>query len=280
MIGRFSKLGVYQELFTSRDFYVAFAGGLLAAFSYILDDRQGYPAMTLALVSVAINGFPIIWGAIKGLIHRQINVDELVSLAIAASLMQGEFLTAAVVSFVMTLGGLIEQATTESARRAIKSLVRITPQNATLLAGNDDQKVVPVERVAMGDRILIKPGEQIPVDAVIISGVSAVDESSMTGEHMPRQVREGDSILAGTLNHNGVLRAEAVKVGQDTTLGKVIKSCSSETASTTHPPWLPPASALPWAARAQMWPWKPPISHSLMTILPGCPGWSVSRGAC
>ena len=97
---------------------------------------------------------------------RKVNVDELVSLAISASLIQGEFLTAAVVSFVMTIGGLIEQVTGDSARKAIKSLVQITPGTATVLAGGEE-KIVPIDQVAAGDTILIKPGERIAVDARI-----------------------------------------------------------------------------------------------------------------
>jgi Cd2+/Zn2+-exporting ATPase len=225
MIGRFSRLGVYQELFRSRDFYVILAAGLLAALSYGIDRGGAAPSrmgIALALAAVAINGVPIIWGAVKGLLQREVNVDELVSLAIVASLIQGEFLTAAVVSFVMTLGGLIEQATSESARKAIQSLVRMSPQTATVLT-DDGQAVVPIGEVGVGNPILVKPGEQVPVDAVVMSGASAVDESAMTGEPLPRTVQAGDTILAGTLNHNGVLTAEAVKVGEDTTLGKVIQ---------------------------------------------------------
>jgi Cd2+/Zn2+-exporting ATPase len=224
MIGRFSKLGVYQELIRLRDFYITFAAALLALLSYIIDygnQSPSYLGIAFALVSVAINGFPIIWGAINGLIQKEVNVDELVSLAIIASLIQGEILTAAVVSFVMTFGGLIEKVTSESARKAIKSLIQITPQTATILKGKE-QKVVPIEEVAVSDYILVKPGDRIPVDAVIVSGVSAVDESAMTGEPLPVEKQVGDTILAGTLNHNGVLKAQVSKVGHDTTLGKVI----------------------------------------------------------
>ncbi|AEB10648.1 heavy metal translocating P-type ATPase [Desulfobacca acetoxidans] len=258
MIGRFAKLGVYQELFRSRDFCIAFSAGLLALASYIVDYSSLSPwihedlflpittairkllgsasvgfdsrspsvyGIVLALFSVAINGLPIIWGAIKGLAERTVNVDELVSLAIIASLIQGEFLAAAVVSFVMTIGGLIEEATSDSARRAIKFLIRISPHTATVVR-DDKELLVPIEDLRVGDHILVKPGERVPVDAVIISGVSAVDESIMTGESLPLDKLAGDTILAGTLNYNGVLTAKALKVGSDTTLGQIIKLVS------------------------------------------------------
>lgn len=225
MIGRFTKPGVYQELLRSRDFYLAFSAAVLAGISYLMGggNENAHPiASGLAIVSVIINGGPIVWGAITGLLERKVNVDELVSLAIIASLIQGEFLAAAVVSFVMTMGGLIEQATAESARNAIKSLARLSPQTAIVVDGKD-QKTVPIDQVDVGDRIIVKPGEQVAVDAVITNGVSSIDESAMTGEPMPCLKKEGDEILAGTLNLNGVLTAVAQKVGKDTTLGRVIE---------------------------------------------------------
>ena len=228
MIGRFTKLGVYEELFRLRDFYIALSAGVLALASFMIDPGHQDPSklgISLAIVSVTINGLPIIWGAVKGLMNRQVNVDELVSLAIIASMIQGEFLAAAVVSFVMTFGALIEQVTSESARKAIKSLIEISPQTAIVLI-DEDQRVVPIEQVKVGNRVLIKPGERIPVDGTIISGVSAVDESAMTGEPLPVEKQLGDSVLAGTLNHNGVIEVNVNQVGQDTTLGKVINLVS------------------------------------------------------
>ena len=278
MIGRFSKLGVYQELFKLKDFYFAFAAAVLALLSFIIDygnQSASYWGNALAVISVAINGTPIIWGAVKGLINREVNVDELVSLAIIASIIRGEFLTAAVVSFVMTFGGLIEQVTSESARKAIKSLIEISPETATVLAG-DNEKIVSIGKVLVGDIILVKPGERIPVDARIQSGVSAVDESAMTGEPLPVEKQVGDDILAGTLNHNGVLRAQATKVGHDTTLGKVIKLVSE---AELHRPeatrlidryatWFTPVilacAAVAWIASGD-------ISRAVAVLIVGCP---------
>ncbi|PID73139.1 MAG: copper-translocating P-type ATPase [Desulfobacterales bacterium] len=225
MIGRFAKPGVYRELLTSRDFYQTFGAGCLAGLSYYIggDAVDRHPdAIFLAIASVCINGLPIIWGAIRGLMEHEVNVDELVSLAIIASMLQGEFLAAAVVSFVMTLGSLIEEATAESARNSIKALAKLSPRTATVVDG-EEQRDVPVAEVAVGDHILIKPGDQVPVDAVILTGVSSIDESAMTGESMPRNKKTGDAVYAGTLNHNGVLTAEVRKVGEDTTLGRVIQ---------------------------------------------------------
>jgi Cd2+/Zn2+-exporting ATPase len=278
MIGRFSKLGVYQELFRLRDFYFSVSAAALALLSFIIDYGNNSASMvgnTLAIISVAINGVPIIWGAAKGLLNREVNVDELVSLAIVASLIQGEFLTAAVVSFVMTFGGLIEQVTSESARKAIKSLVRISPETATVISA-DEEKTVLIDEVSVGNHILVKPGERIPVDAIILSGVSAVDESAMTGEPLPVEKQVGDTILAGTLNHNGVITAKTIKVGRDTTLGKVINLVSE---AEQHRPeavrlidryakWFTPG-ILTCAAIA--WIFTEDISRAVAVLIVGCP---------
>lgn len=278
MIERFSNLGVYRELLALRDFYLTSFAGALALTSYLLD--RGEPGlsvlgMVLALVSVGIVGTPILWGALKGLWERKVNVDELVSLAIVASLIRGEYLTAAVVSFVMTLGALIEQVTSESARKAVKSLIRITPQTATVIK-NGKEREVGVSEVRVGDDLLVKPGERIPVDARVIKGVSAVDESTMTGEPIPREKRPGDQVLAGTLNQNGVIEIEALRVGKDTTLGKVIKLVSD---AEKHKPnavrlidryarWFTPGIL---ASAGLAWLLTGDVDRAVAVLIVGCP---------
>lgn len=225
MIGRFSTLGAYRELFNLREFYLCLLGGGLALASFYLEGRDGWPGwlvLALGVAAVAINGVPIVWGAAKGIWAHEVNVDELVSIAIVASLFQGEILTAALVSFVMTLGALVEEVVSDSARRSIHSLVRMAPQEATLLEG-EKERVVPVSNIRVGDLVLIKPGERIPVDAEIVAGKTAVDEAAITGESIPCARKEGDQILAGTMNFSGVIEARATKVGEDTTFGKVVR---------------------------------------------------------
>ncbi len=144
MIGRFSRPGVYRELLQQGEFIRVVLAGIFALLSFFMDrgiypasviklalnlseDRVAATAMALALASVTINGLPIILGGIKGLVQRKLNVDELVSLAIIACLIRGEFLEAAFVSFVMMMGALIEEAASNSARKSIQSLIGIAP---------------------------------------------------------------------------------------------------------------------------------------------------------
>jgi Cd2+/Zn2+-exporting ATPase len=228
MIGRFSQLGVYRELLGSRDFYRIALAGFLTLASYLWDfggEVQSSVGIALALGALVLSGLSIIWGAMRGLYQRQVNVDELVSLAILACLIEGEFLTAAVVSFVMVLGAMLEEATSNSARKAVESLVSLSPDTATVIADGQMQ-TVPVAEVKVGDLLLVKRGERIPVDGVVIKGITSVDESSMTGEPIPREKGVGDEIYAGTLNQNGVIELETTKIGEDSTLGKVIKLVS------------------------------------------------------
>jgi Cd2+/Zn2+-exporting ATPase len=278
MIGRFSQLGVYHELVRSWYFYrVAFAGGLALA-SYILDRGTGATSIVgnaLALASVALNGTPIIWGALRGLLERRVNVDELVSLAILAALVEGELLTAAVVSFVMVLGALIEQATSDSARKAIQSLVTLSPDKATVLVEGRPAHVSTAD-VRTGNILLVRPGERIPVDGIVRKGLTAVDESSMTGEPIPQEKTVGDDVYAGSLNQNGVVEIEASRVGEDTTLGRVIRLVSE---AELHKPqamrlidryarWFTPAilgcAALAWALTGE-------LSRAVTILIVGCP---------
>ncbi len=228
MIGRFAKLGVYEELLQNRDFVKVGFGAFLALAGFVVGHAlPGRPlvSQTLILASVAINGLPVIVGAVRGILEKRVNVDELLSLAIIACLLNGEFLTAAVVSSIMVLGALIEEATAESARKSIQALIKVAPKMATVVSGGRTQ-AVPVEQVGVGDVLLVKPGEQVPVDGVVLEGTSALDESAITGEAMPIEKTVGDPLYAGTLNHNGLLRLRAERIGENTTLGQVIRLVS------------------------------------------------------
>ena len=278
MIGRFATLGVYRELFVFRDFQVCLAGGGLALAGYLWEvfgPVWAWPVLVLYAGSIGLNGGPIIWGAIQGLLERRVNVDELVSLALIACLIQGELLTAAVVAFIMTLGTLIEEATSDSARRSIHELMRVAPQTALLLDG-DGQREIAVRDIASGNLLLVKPGDRIPVDARIVSGASALDESAITGESLPVTKSAGDEVLAGTLNHNGVLHIRAEKVGEDTLLGRVIRLVGE---AEQHKPlatrfidryaaWFTP---LILAIAGLVWYWSGDWSRAVSVLIAGCP---------
>jgi Zn2+/Cd2+-exporting ATPase len=278
LIGRFSQLGDYKELFDVNDIMRVALGGLLALTGFLMGYGSGILLLlgkVFLLASVAINGFPIVRGAIAGLMEKKINVDELVSLAILASIVMGEFLSAAVISFVMVLGSLIEEATAATARKQIQSLVEMRPKEATVVAkGSNIRK--PVSEIFPGDILLIRPGELIPVDGIITKGVASVDESTITGEAIPIEKTNGDEVYSGTLNQNGVLEVEATRVGKDSTLGKVISLIIE--AENHHPKsialidryaqWFTPTilfcAALTWFLTGE-------IQRAITVLIVGCP---------
>jgi Cd2+/Zn2+-exporting ATPase len=278
VIGRFAHLGVYEDLLKSRDFLKVGFAGLLALAGFITGRYSAdYTVIskTLILASVAINGLPIIVEAGRGLIEKRVNVDELLAIAIIACLVSGEFLTAAVVSFIMVFGALIEEAAAASARKSIQSLIKVSPKQAVVLA-HGQEKTVDVEDVRVGDVLLVRPGEQIPVDAVVTEGSSALDESAITGEAIPVEKTVGDMVFAGTFNQNGVLQLQARRVGQDTTLGKVIKLVSEAEA---HKPetvafidrfakWFTP---LILSCASLAWIFTGEVDRGIAVLIVGCP---------
>ncbi|MCG9966780.1 cadmium-translocating P-type ATPase [Pelotomaculum terephthalicicum JT] len=223
MIGRFAAPRQFRELLNLREFYLTFAGALLIAASFILEKSSPEPILPalLALAALAVLGGPIIWGAATGLWARELNVDELVSLAMVASVMIGEYLSAAVVAFIMVLGSLLEKYTSQQARNAIQTLVRLKPQTATVLREGIESSL-PLEEIQPGDEIVIRPGETIPVDGKVVRGAAAVNQASLTGESLPVDKTAGDSVFAGTASYSGMLVVRVKQVGEETTLGKLI----------------------------------------------------------
>ncbi|MBM3235900.1 cadmium-translocating P-type ATPase [Candidatus Poribacteria bacterium] len=213
-----------KQLLKLKDFYLATATGILILVAWTLEKAQIGPTylyQLFALVAVALAGGPIVFGAIRGLLARQINVDELVSIAIIASIYVGEYLAAAIVAFIMALGSLLEEFTAERARHAISALLSLAPKTASV--HKDGEFVdVPIEQVQIGDTVLVKPGENISIDGEVISGQSSANQASITGESIPVDKFVGHHVFAGTLNLSGALLVQTAKVGSETTLGKII----------------------------------------------------------
>ena len=224
MIGRFSRKEYLDKLLNIHEFYMVAWGFIFIVSSYLLKQYhpQSASASFLALIAVLILGGPIVWNAAKGLRELQTNVDELVSLAIVASVFIGEYQAAAVVAFIMVLGSLLEKFTSERARSAIHSLIKLNPDQATLLI-DEEEIPVPIKDVKQGDLALIRPGERIPVDGLIIRGEAAVNQSSLTGESMPVDKKPGDQVYAGTVIYSGMLVVQVERAGEESTLGRLIQ---------------------------------------------------------
>ncbi|NLA11328.1 MAG: cadmium-translocating P-type ATPase, partial [Firmicutes bacterium] len=171
---------------------------------------------------LVILGGPIIVEALKGIMRKELNVDELVSLAIIASAVIGEYLPAAIVALIMVLGSLLEEYTAQKARSAIDSLIQLAPDEAIVMRGNKEV-AIPVKEIRVGDRLLIRTGNKVPIDGRVIRGEALLNQASLTGESDPVEKAVEDSVYAGTVIYSGMLEVEATKVGEDTTLGKLIE---------------------------------------------------------
>ena len=176
-----------------------------------------------AWVAILLCGVPILLEALHGLITAfDIKADVLVSIALVASVVIGEDFAAGEVAFIMQLGALLEELTVARARAGIEKLVKLTPRTARVL--HDGQAdILPAEQVRVGDLVRVLPGETIPVDGVIVSGQTSVNQAIMTGESMPVDKSAGDSVASGTVNQFGSIDLRAGKVGEDSAIQRMIR---------------------------------------------------------
>lgn len=180
-----------------------------------------------AWIAIILCGLPIIMEAIIGLITVfDIKADVLVSLALVASVLIGEDFAAGEVAFIMQFGALLEDLTVSKAREGIEKLVHLTPQTARVLI-DGSEKVIPAEQVKIGDRIRVLPGETVPVDGNIISGQTSINQAVMTGESLPVDKTIGDEVSSGTVNQFGAFEMKATKVGEDSSIQRMIRLVQS-----------------------------------------------------
>ncbi len=281
MIGRHAHLGIYREIFRSEDFVKTAVGAGLIPLALLFQNIVKVqffgitPAELLLLASVAVNGLPIVQEAVKGVMNREMNVDELVSIAIIACLINGNFLEAAVVSAIMVVGALIEEAVSDSARNAIQEMVELTPDTATMEREGREVSV-PVTAIKKGDILVVKPGQIIPVDGRVVEGISSVDEASVTGEPIPRKKAVGDMVFSGTLSTDGLLKIRAEKVGADSTMGKIIQMVTAAEASKVkgsrivdqYAAWFTPVIL---GIAALTWLFTQDVTRAITVLIVGCP---------
>lgn len=181
----------------------------------------------MAWIAIILCGIPIILEAVIGLVTEfDIKADVLVSLALIASVCIGENFAAGEVAFIMQLGGLLEELTVAKARAGIEKLVHLTPQTARVIA-DGKETVIPAREVRIHDVLKVLPGETIPVDGVIISGQTSVNQAVMTGESLPVDKTVGDEVSSGTVNQFGAFEMRAAKVGEDSSIQRMIRLVQS-----------------------------------------------------
>jgi heavy metal translocating P-type ATPase len=181
----------------------------------------------IAWVAIILCGVPIILEAVIGLVTAfDIKADVLVSLALIASVCIGEYFAAGEVAVIMQLGGLLEELTVARARAGIEKLVNLTPQTARIMT-DQGESVIPAMEVQKGQTLHVLPGETIPVDGVILSGQTSVNQAVMTGESMPVDKMAGDQVSSGTVNQFGAFTMKATKVGEDSSIQRMIRLVQS-----------------------------------------------------
>ncbi|SCH43432.1 Copper-transporting P-type ATPase [uncultured Clostridium sp.] len=201
-------------------FLVISALSLVASLSGLLPGLTFDPAW----IAILLCGVPIILEAVIGLVTAfDIKADVLVSLALIASVCIGETFAAGEVAVIMQLGSLLEELTVARARAGIERLVHLTPQTARVLS-DDGNKMIPADQVKVGDRIRVLPGETIPVDGVILTGQTSINQAVMTGESLPVDKAAGDEVSSGTVNQFGTFEMKATKVGSDSSIQRMIET--------------------------------------------------------
>lgn len=175
---------------------------------------------TLYLAGIFLGGIYVAQGAFNGLIkQRFLNIDFLVVIASLGALYIDQLPEAAAVVFFFSLSEALEEYGVARSRKALQTLLRKTPKQARLVDGT----TVAVDEASVGSRIAVRPGELIPLDGKVLKGDSAVNEATITGEPLPHNKREGDTVFAGTLNENGYLEIEVTKVSADSTFSKIVR---------------------------------------------------------
>ena len=180
-----------------------------------------------AWAAIILCGIPIILEAVIGLVTAfDIKADVLVSMALIASVIIGEIFAAGEVAFIMQLGALLEDLTVAKARAGIEKLVHLTPRTARKVSGNSET-VIAAEDVQIGDILRVLPGETIPVDGMILSGQTSVNQAVMTGESLPVDKMAGDEVSSGTVNQFGAFDMKASRVGDDSSIQRMIRLVQS-----------------------------------------------------
>ena len=201
-------------------------GGVFMVISLVLTLTGKALPIDPAWISIIICGLPLVYLAVWRIVHnpgmKKISSALLISIAMFAAIGIGDVFAAGEVAFIMAIGAILEDKTAERAKKGLRKLISLAPQQGRRIV-NGREEMIKAEDILVNDVLRILPGETIPVDGEIISGNTSVDQSVMTGESLPVDKKPGDSVFCGTINCFGAVDMRAVKVGEDSSLQKLIR---------------------------------------------------------
>ncbi len=212
----------FFALFFGAVLFIVVAGEWLGLFANI----TALVPFWLGALLVLVTGWPIFANVVQAAARRQVTSHTLMTIGVVAALAVGQWATAAVVVFFMRVGDYAEKFTAEGARRAVKELTALAPQTARVERtgeGGSEEVELPIAAVQIGDVVVVRPGELIPVDGEVIAGHATINQATITGESVPVDAGPGAQVYAATIAQLGSLRVRTVRVGPDTTFGRVVK---------------------------------------------------------
>lgn len=257
---------------------------VLLAAAYLLP-LEGVWSLMAFLVPYAVIGWDVLFRAVRNIAHGQV-FDEnfLMAIATVGAFFTGEYPEAVVVMLFYQIGELFQSYAVDRSRKSIASLMDIRPDYANIERNGSLEQVEP-DQVAVGDVIVIKPGEKVPLDGVVLEGASALDTAALTGESLPRQVEPGDDVISGCINQSGVLRVQVTKAFGESTVAKILdlvensssKKAKAENFITKFARYYTPAVVIAAVVLAVLPPlilgggWSDWIHRALIFLVISCP---------
>lgn len=205
---------------------------LAETFKWLFHINIAYQILMLVIGIIGL--IPILMTAVSSLKVKLVSIDVLVSLAVIGAIIIGEYNEAAIVTWLFSLGEVLEELTLKKTRKAVADLTKMAPQTALVLQDDGTTEEEDVDFIDPGEKILIKTGDQVPVDGKIVSGSGYLNEANVNGESKPANKKKGDSVYAGTILDDGTLTVETTAAGEDTTFGKIIEMVEEAQDSKSH----------------------------------------------
>jgi Cd2+/Zn2+-exporting ATPase len=265
------------ESLKARMALVIVSGGIISfslLFSFVLGDPSGL-ARPMALIAVLIGVAPIVVSFVRETLEKRFGVDALVVIAVAATTLLGEYSAAALVALMLNAGELLEDYVSTRSRRSLHALLKGHPRVARILVDGEEREV-PADSLKPGSMIILRPGDVVPVDGVVLSGRASVDEAALTGEPFPVPKSAGSRLLSGSTVENGFLKLEATSTAQNSTYARIVnlvreslaRKAPVERLADRFARWFTPgilaAALAAWAVTGDLW-------RSVAILVVACP---------